>query len=184
MAHAPVEPVDLLDDDAQVLARRGGLGMTQRDLRRGAEARERIANAVRDRGRHLADGRELLGLNELRLRRLELRDLVLQLEVEPRGAARDCSRLSVICAKERARSPISSGELTSIGSSTSPAPTRAMATRSWLIGRASPREMSHDASSPATTAKTRIAISASRSPVTISSSREYAPRTLDSRACR
>ena len=120
----------------------------------------------------------------LRLRRLELRDLALELELRRVVPARDCLRLSVICAKERARSPISSGELTSIGSSTSPAPTRAMATRSWLIGRASPREMSHEASSPAMTATARIATSASRSRVTISSRREYAPRTLDSRAWR
>ena len=60
--------------------------MAKRNLRGGAETSERIANPVGDGGGHLADRCELLGLDQLRLRRLELRDFALELGVESRGA--------------------------------------------------------------------------------------------------
>jgi len=98
--------------------------------------------------------------------------------------ARDSRRLSVIRPKARASSPTSSFDVTAIGWSSSPPPTTAMPLPNSMIGRAMPRAMSHDANVPRPNASTRIAISTRSSPVRMSSSRAYAPRTLDSRARR
>ena len=72
MADPAVEPVHLLDDRVELFPRGRRLGMPPGELRRGAEARERVPHAVRHRGRHLADGRELARLDQLRLGALEL----------------------------------------------------------------------------------------------------------------
>ena len=67
MGDAPVEPVHLVDDGAQLLPRRRRVRALEHELRGGAETRERIPEAVRDGGRHLADRGELFRLDQLGL---------------------------------------------------------------------------------------------------------------------
>ena len=99
-------------------------------------------------------------------------------------SARESRRLRVIRAKERASSPTSSGELASIGCSRLPWATTAIAARSSLIGRARLRAISHAATSPATTATRKMAMSARCSLRTIAATPANAPETLVSRVRR
>ena len=83
VADAAVEAVHFLDDGVQVLTRRWRLRVEPDDLGRRAEAGQRVPQSVSDRGRHLADRGQLLGLDQLRLGAFQLGDLGLQLVVEP-----------------------------------------------------------------------------------------------------
>ena len=83
MADATVEAVHLRDDGVEVLPRRGRIGMPAGELGGRPQTRERIAEPVRHRGRHLSDRGELLRLHQLRLGALELRDVA----PEPLGHA-------------------------------------------------------------------------------------------------
>jgi len=66
MGDSLIETIDLLDDRVQRFARSGALDTVLGELSGGAQTRERIAEAVRHPGRHLADGGQLLGLHQLR----------------------------------------------------------------------------------------------------------------------
>jgi len=61
-----IEAIDLLDDRVQRFASSGALDTVLGELRGGTQARERIPQAVRNPGGHLADGGQLLGLHQLR----------------------------------------------------------------------------------------------------------------------
>ena len=72
VADPPVEPVHFLDDGVEVFAGRRSLRVVPHHLGGGAEAGERVPQAVGHGRGHLADRCELLRLNQLRLGPLQL----------------------------------------------------------------------------------------------------------------
>src|SRR5207244_6134013 len=68
MRDPEVQAVHLLNDGGELLARGRGVYAMPGELGRGAQARERIAEPVRHRRRHLPDRRQLFRLDELRVR--------------------------------------------------------------------------------------------------------------------
>ena len=109
----------------------GEAGMLAHELRGGAQARERVAKAVRHRRRHLADRGELLRLHQLRLG--APRDLV-----EPLGhrGERAGQLADLVPGRRRSGGP-------ACPSRQPPWPGQAPS------GRSSPREMSQEPSKPA-----------------------------------
>ncbi len=66
MRDPQIETIDLLDDGLQLFAGGGCFDAALGELRRRAQARQRVAQPVGHRGRHLADRSQFLGLHQLR----------------------------------------------------------------------------------------------------------------------
>ena len=78
-----------LGDDAEAVAHvRGRLGVRQQEMRLAEDRRQRIVDLVRDARGELADRFHLLGVDQLRVRALELVELAKRLGVEPRVVER------------------------------------------------------------------------------------------------
>ena len=93
VADPAIEPIHFLDDRFERLAGGRRVGVTPYQLGRGPQARQRIPESVGHRGGHLADGRELLRLHQLRLGTLQLGHVSAQALGHPPERARQLADL-------------------------------------------------------------------------------------------
>src|SRR5690349_2300675 len=87
MADPPVQPVNLLDDGAEVFRGTRRVGMAKDQLGCSAQAGQRVPETVRNRRGHFTDRRQLFRLDQLDLGALQLGDLGFQLRIQPEQVA-------------------------------------------------------------------------------------------------